>query len=179
MIVRPETEADRPRILEVVEAAFGQPAERVLVERLYADARVYRPGLSLVAESRRDGIVGHVMVTTAWLDNGEPDAADRRAIASLAPLAVMPDRQRGGVGTALLHAVCAVLDDRGEPLVVLQGNPRYYSRVGFEPSAPLGITMDLPEWAAQEAAQLRRLNNYDPAIKGRVVYPAAFDDLPE
>jgi hypothetical protein len=39
--------------------------------------------------------------------------------------------------------------------------------------------MDLPDWAAPEAAQLRRLTNYDPSITGRVVYPAAFDDLPE
>ena len=174
MIVRPEQDSDRPRILEVVAAAFGKQAEAVLVERLWADARVYRPGLSLVAESRRDGIVGHVLVTTAWLDE-----VGGREVASLAPLAVSPDRQRSGVGTALLHAVCAVCDDRGEPLVVLQGDPRYYSRVGFEASAPLGITMDLPEWASPEAAQLRRLTNYDPSISGRLVYPESFEDLPE
>lgn len=173
MIVRPERESDRPRILEVVEAAFGQPGERVLVERLY-DSPQYRPGLSLIAESKRDGVVGHVLVTTAWLDDGDW----RQDIASLAPLAVAPERQRSGVGTALLHSVCAVLDERGEPFVVLQGNPLYYGRVGFEPCAPLGITMDLPEWAPQEAAQLRRLTNYDPSIKGRVVYPSAFANLP-
>lgn len=174
MIVRPERDEDRPRILEVVEAAFGQRAERVLVERLWADQRVYRPGLSLVAESKRGDIVGHVMVTTVWLDG-----VGGREIASLAPLAVTPERQRGGIGTALLHAVCAVLDDRREPLVVLQGNPAYYGRVGFEPCAPRGITMDLPDWAPPEAAQVRRLVNYDPSIKGRVVYPSAFDALPE
>jgi putative acetyltransferase len=174
VIVRPEQENDRPRILEVVAAAFGKQAEAVLVERLWADDSVYRPGLSLVAESRRDGIVGHVMVTTAWLDE-----VGGRSIASLAPLAVIPDRQRSGVGTALLHAVCAVCDDRGEPFVVLQGDPRYYSRVGFDACAPLGITMDLPDWAPIEAAQIRRLTNYDPSIKGRVVYPESFDDLPE
>jgi putative acetyltransferase len=179
VIVRPERDEDRPRILEVVEAAFGKPAERILVERLYADTRVYRPGLSLVAESKRDGIVGHVMVTTVWLDNGEADPSARRAIASLAPLAVVPERQKSGVGTTLLHAVCAVCDDRGEPVVVLQGSPLYYPRVGFEPSAPLGITMDLPDWAMPEAAQLRRLSSYDPAVRGRVVYPSAFEDLPE
>ncbi len=172
MIVRPERDTDRPRILEVVEAAFGKPAERILVERLY-DSPQYRPGLSLVAESKRDGIVGHVLVTTAWLDDGDW----RQDIASLAPLAVWPERQRSGVGTTLLHAVCAVLDERGEPFVVLQGNPLYYGRVGFEPCAPLGISMDLPGWAPQEAAQLRRLTNYDPTIVGRVVYPSAFDNL--
>lgn len=172
MIVRPERDDDRPRILAVVEAAFGQPGERALVERLYASPQ-YRPGLSLVAEDDGD-VVGHVLVTTAWLDDGDW----RQDIASLAPLSVAPGRQRGGIGTALLHAVCAVLDDRGEPFVVLQGNPAYYRRVGFEPCVPLGITMDMPDWAPTEAAQVRRLTNYDPSMRGRVVYPPAFDDLP-
>jgi len=176
VIVRPETDSDRPRILDVVEAAFGKPAERILVERLYADARVYRPGLSLVAETPDDGIVGHVLVTTAWL---ESDDGARREIASLAPLAVAPAHQKTGVGTALVHAVCAVCDDRGEPFVVLQGHPNYYPRMGFECSTPLGVLFDLPDWAAPEAAMLRRLSNYDPSITGRVVYPDAFDDLPE
>jgi putative acetyltransferase len=174
VIVRPETDNDRPRILDVVEAAFGKKAERVLVERLYADARVYRPGLSLVAETPEDGIVGHVLVTTAWLDE-----IGGREIASLAPLAVAPEHQRTGVGTALVHAVCAVCDDRGEPLVVLQGHPNYYPRMGFEVSAPIGITFDLPDWAAPEAAMVRRLSNYDASLRGHVIYPEAFDGLPE
>lgn len=170
MIVRPERDEDRPRILEVVEAAFGRYDHRELVQGLY-DSPQYRDGLSLVAEI--DGeIVGHVMVTTAWLDDGDW----RQDIASLAPLAVAPDRQRGGVGTALLHAVLAVCDDRGEPFVVLQGDPAYYARVGFEPCYPLGITMDLPDWAPTEAAQLRRLSNYTP-MTGVVAYPPAFDGL--
>ncbi len=173
MIVRPERDDDRPAIYAVVEAAFGKPAEAVLVQRLWASPN-YRPGLSLVAVDG-DEIVGHVMVTTAWLEDGDW----RQDIASLAPLAVTPNRQGSGVGTALLHAVLAVCDERGEPFVVLQGNPRYYERVGFEPAARYGVTMDLPDWASQEAAQLRRLSAYDPSIRGRVVYPDAFNDLPE
>jgi len=173
VIIRPERDDDRPAIYAVVEAAFGKKAEAVLVERLWASP-VYRPGLSLVAVDG-DEIVGHVMVTTAWLEDGDW----RQDIASLAPLAVLPKRHRTGVGTALLHAVLAVCDERGEPFVVLQGNPRYYERVGFEPAYPLGITMDLPEWASTEAAQLRRLSAYDGSECGRVVYPPAFDDLPE
>ncbi len=172
MIVRPERTEDRPEILHVVEEAFGQPGERVLVERLW-ESSCYRPGLSLVAVEDHT-IVGHVMVTTAWLEDGDW----RQDVASLAPLAVTPGVQRSGVGTALLHAVLAVADDRGEPLVVLQGSPVYYQRVGFEAAAPLGITMDLPDWAPQEAAQVRRLSAYDPAIRGRLKYPDAFDDLP-
>jgi putative acetyltransferase len=64
---------------------------------------------------------------------------------------------------------------RGEPLVVLEGSPVYYARLGFEYSVPLGITITLPSWAPAEAAQLLRLRGYDPAIKGHVEYPPAFD----
>lgn len=170
MIVRPERDDDRPRILEVTEAAFGQKAEAVLVERLWASP-VYRPGLSLVAVDA-DVVIGHTMVTTAWLDDGDW----RQDIASLSPLSVVPERQRSGVGTALLHAVLAVCDERGEPFVVLQGSPAYYARVGFEPSFPLGIEADLPDWAPKEASQLRRLTHYEP-MKGKIVLPDAFDGL--
>ena len=64
-------------------------------------------------------------------------------------------------------------------LVVLEGNPKYYGRLGFEPSAPQGITITLPSWAPPEAAQLMRLGSYDPAIRGHVIYPPAFDGVIE
>ena len=59
--------------------------------------------------------------------------------------------------------------------IVLQGSPTYYCRFGFEWSVPLGITMELPDWAPREAAQVRRLAAYDPTIRGEVVLPPAFD----
>ncbi len=112
------------------------------------------------------------MITTAWLD----DDGQRRPFANLAPLAVDPTHQREGVGSALMRAVIAEAEARGEPLIVLQGHPGYYPRFGFEWSVPLGITMDLPDWAPREAAQVLKLEGYDPAIKGQVVYPPAFDE---
>ena len=83
-----------------------------------------------------------------------------------------------GVGSALMRAVIAEAEARGEPLVVLQGHPGYYPRFGFEWSVPLGITMDLPDWAPREAAQVLKLAAYDPAIKGRRGRtPPAFDGV--
>jgi putative acetyltransferase len=102
------------------------------------------------------------------------DTAEHR-IASLAPLAVAPDRQKQGIGSALVRESLAIADERGEPLVVLQGAPAYYSRFGFEPASAFGIQMDLPSWAPPEAAQVCRLVHYDASIRGRVVNPPAFD----
>jgi putative acetyltransferase len=68
-------------------------------------------------------------------------------------------------------------DDRGEPAVVLEGSPVFYGRLGFQPSAAHGIRIMLPSWAPPEAAQVLLLRNYDPLIRGRVVYPPAFEHV--
>ena len=56
---------------------------------------------------------------------------DQAPVLALGPLSVRPDRQRGGVGSALMHAVLGAADALGEPLVALIGNPAYYRRFGF------------------------------------------------
>jgi putative acetyltransferase len=171
VLIRPERPGDSADITRVVAAAFGGPEVARLVEDIRASAH-FVADWSLVAEV--DGeLAGHVMVSYAALRDG---AADRR-VAMLSPLAVAPHRQRRGVGSALVRAVTARVDAAGEPLVVLEGSPAFYGRLGFEHSVPLGIVINLPEWAPPEAAQVRRLARYDPAVRGTVVYPPAFDGL--
>ena len=65
-------------------------------------------------------------------------------------------------------------------MVILEGSPAYYGRLGFEHSSRYGIEIHLPEWAPHEAAQVMRLSSFDPddpALRGTAVYPAAFDGL--
>lgn len=173
LVLRPETPADHDAIRRLVAAAFGSPVEADLVERIRASPE-YRPELALVAEL--DGvIVGHTMISAAAVhtDHGE------RAIVMLAPLAVDPDHERRGIGSALVRAVTAITDEQGEPLVVVEGDPAYYGRFGFEHALRHGIELPLPEWAPPEAGQVLLLGAYDPATapRGRVVYPAAFDGV--
>jgi putative acetyltransferase len=163
--IRAERPADAEAINAVVAAAFSSPNEARLVALIRASEH-YVPAWSLVAE--RDGrIVGHVMVSYALLGP--------RRIPMLSPLAVAPDVHNQGIGGALVREVCALVDAAGEPFVVLEGSPLYYSRFGFEPSAPLGVVLPLPGWAPPEAGQLLRLRGYDPSLRGNVVYPPAFD----
>lgn len=168
--IRSERPDDHEAIRIVVAAAFGTPAEAALVDEIRLSPE-YVAEWALVAEL--DGrIVGHTMVSYARL---VVDDTDTRSIAMLSPLAVAPDVQRGGIGSALVRSVCALADAAGEPCVILEGNPVYYSRFGFEHARPLGIEIPLPPWAPSEAGQVLRLGSFGESIVGRVVYPKAFD----
>lgn len=120
-------------------------------------------------------IVGHVMISSASLQDGDV----HRRIAILSPLAVAPAFQGRGIGSALVEEATARASLRGEPLVVLEGSPAFYGRLGFEHSVPYGIRIMLPSWAPPEAAQVLRLRDCDPSIRGLVVYPSAFDEVTE
>ena len=173
MLIRPERPEDVAEINRVVAAAFQSPAEARLVEAIRASAH-YLPQLALVAEV--DGAVaGHVMISRTALRDGE----QWHDIVHLSPLAVAPEAQGRGIGSALVREVTTRADGEGLALVALEGDPRYYSRFGFEHSVKYGIHINLPSWAPPEAAQVLRLTHYDPAIRGTVVYPPAFDTLEE
>lgn len=166
MRVRPETPIDVQAVQDVVRAAFGGDQ----VPDLLAGMResVAWLGLSFVAEE--DGeVVGHVGYTRAWVD-----APDRVVdVLVLSPVSVRPDRQRQGVGTALVTETLALVRDRDEPLVFLEGDPRYYARLGFEPAGRWGFTAPsarIPERAFQAV----RLPSYDDALTGALVYPDVF-----
>jgi putative acetyltransferase len=171
--IRAEQQEDRDAIAQVVGRAFESQIEVRLVDAIRASEN-FVPEWSLVALAG-DEIVGHVLVSYVTLQ----DVDAKHRICSLAPLAVDPAHQRTGVGSDLARAVIKIVDEAGEPLIVLEGHPDYYPRFGFELANPLGIIIDLPSWAPPEAAQVRRLTKYDPSIRGRVVYPPAFDDVAE
>lgn len=128
--IRSERPDDASRIRHVNQVAFGQPAEADLVEKLRATCAEF---LSLVAED--DTVVGHISFTPVVID-----AAGRRVVGmGLAPMAVLPDRQRQGIGSQLVRRGLEVLRERGCPFVVVVGHPEYYPRFGFEPASKHGL----------------------------------------
>lgn len=167
--VTPETPTDVAAIRAVVQRAFATHVEVAdMVESIRASAR-YIPELALVARMH-DEVVGFVMISTVDLVD---EAGRIREILSLTPLAVDPPFQRRGIGSALVRKAVAAAEATGAPLVVLEGSPRYYGRLGSRWAPDFAVELTLPDWAPREAAQVFPLSGYDAEYRGRVVYPPA------
>lgn len=177
--IRPERSDDPDEVAAIAAvnaAAFDQPAYGGLPAALRATDHG-RPSWCFVAVDGEE-VVGHVMVGAVYLDTDADGESRRLEVPNLSPLAVSPDRQRQGIGRALVEAAVAAADADGEPFVVLEGSPAYYGRLGFEDAREHGVLLPLPDWAPGEAGQLRPLTAYR-RLPGRIVYPpavqAAFD----
>ncbi|HEU4320049.1 MAG TPA: N-acetyltransferase [Acidimicrobiia bacterium] len=140
MLIRAERPHDISEIATVVDAAFdsdrGRSVENVLIERLRGGP-AWIPALSLVAEDG-DGVVGQCLCTRAHV--GETP------VLALGPIAVRPDRQRAGIGTALMRTAIDIATDISEQLIGLVGDYGYYRRFGFVPASSLGVVSPEPSW---------------------------------
>ncbi|MER7442622.1 GNAT family N-acetyltransferase [Micromonospora avicenniae] len=175
MLVKRETAADIEAIRAVHAAAFAKPdgpetipVEATLVDALRADD-AWLPALSLVATDPDGRVVGHVVCTRGWV-------AGRPVALGLGPLGVLPQWQRRGVGSALMHAVLGAADARDEQLVVLLGHPGYYPRFGFRPAVEHGVTPPVPGWGPRYF-MARPLSGWDPSIRGEFAYAEPFRKL--
>lgn len=167
MIIRAQRPQDAPAVREVLTAAFGD--DGTVAELAAAlDARPDRPAVTLVAEA--DGVVvGHVQLSRGWID------ADRQLVGVLvlSPLGVAPEHHRRGIGRALCNAAVAQAEEFGAPAVLLEGDPAYYSRLGWERASAHGITR--PSARIPDAAfQTRLLPSWQPWMSGALVYNDTF-----
>ena len=142
-----------PAVAALLRAAFDGPAEADLVARLRAAGDM---ALELVAAGP-DGVAGYLALSrmqapAGWL--------------ALAPVAVAPDRQRRGIGAALVRAGLARLPGR---FVVVLGDPAYYGRLGFSRDRARRLTSPYPLSHMLLAGPGRQ------APEAALAYPPAFD----
>lgn len=126
MKIRLESAADREASVEVERLAFEGPVEPAIVERV----RDQEGAFALVAEDEGE-IVGHVQFSRAWV--GE------MPVVALGPIGVRPERQRQGIGSALVAEGLEEARRRGEPAVILLGDPAFYGPRGFIAAAEFGL----------------------------------------
>jgi len=131
--IRPERPADIQGIRAVNLEAFETSAEADLVDALRTQAE---PIVSLVAEDR-EAIVGHILFSPVSL-TADPELR----IMGLAPMAVMPTRQRHGIGSALVHEGLEQCRRLGFGAVIVLGHAEYYPRFGFTPASHFGLSCE-------------------------------------
>lgn len=126
MLIRDETPADFDAIHAITSLAFkpmpfSSGTEADIIRALRADGDLTT---SLVAEDRGQ-IVGHVALSPVTIDGAHDGWF------GLGPIAVTPDRQRLGIGKALIAAGLARLRQRGASGCALIGDPAVYGHAGF------------------------------------------------
>jgi len=167
MLIRAEKESDRDAVFAVNLSAFETPAEATLVDVLREQAQ---PVLSLVAE-KNGNVVGHIMFSPVSLSEN-PDLK----VMGLAPMAVAPEHQRKGIGSALVRAGLEQCRQLGFVAVVVLGHPEYYPRFGFSPSSRFGIDSEYE--VPEEVFMAMELESEALSGKtGRVKYHNAFSKV--
>ena len=136
MLIRPERPEDTVAIHEINTLAFGQPEEAQIVDEL---RRSCDDLVSLVAVDGEE-VIGHILFSPATIEG----TGGLIHGMGLAPMAVLPGRQREGVGSALVERGLAILRERRCPFVVVLGHPEYYPRFGFERASRRGIKAQWP-----------------------------------
>jgi putative acetyltransferase len=134
VVVRVEGADDLEAIREVNRQAFGREDEARLVDALREGGYAR---LSLVAEEA-GRVVGHILFSDL------PVVTPTGAVPALAlaPLAVLPERQRQGIGSRLVREGLLACAGAGHRAVIVLGHPAYYPRFGF--SAGLAERLKAP-----------------------------------
>lgn len=172
-----ELARDAPAIRRVNEAAFGQREEADIVEALRKARAI---SCSLVA-TQDNAVVGHILFSPVAI---ETDHRRLKAI-GLAPMAVVPDQQRTGIGGALIRTGLEQLRGAGHSAVVVLGHPSYYPRFGFRPARELGLRWEHGHEEAFMALELipkalegvSGVVRYRPEVMGFRIRRAELDEL--
>ena len=134
--VRNERPEDISSIRIINERAFGQPIEANIVDKL---RQTCFEVLSLVAEDK-ERIVGHILFSPVQIKKG------KRVIKGmgLAPMAVLPERQREGIGSKLVSKGLKIVKDQKYPFVIVLGHPEYYPHFGFKRASKYRLKSQWP-----------------------------------
>lgn len=164
--IRPENvenAAELPAIRAVNEAAFGEVGEADLVEQLREHGSVLA---SLLAEFEA-AIIGHVLFSRMHIDT----ASGMVPAVALAPVAVLPEHQRNGIGQRLITHGLELLRTRSERIVIVLGHPSYYPRFGFSTDKAALLEAPFPREAFMA---MELVHGALVGVQGKVIYPPPF-----
>jgi len=140
--IEKEKQEDIPGIRIVNLKAFNNRGEADIVDLLRASSPVF---LSLAAKDKESVVVGHILFTPVQIITPDHETISGMG---LAPLAVLPNFQGYGIGSALCQRGLEEMSAAGYPFVVVLGHPGFYIRFGFTPANRHGIAceyLDVPD----------------------------------
>jgi putative acetyltransferase len=167
--IRQEKPTDQLEVFEINRLAFGQDNEATLVDALRENRNDFLPELSFVA-TMEDKTVGYILFTK--IDN----SGNINQSLALAPVAVIPEYQKKGIGKALIEVGLQKAKELNFKSVIVLGHKDYYPKFGFLPAkkwniyAPFSVNMG--SFMAIELVP-EGLKN----VSGIVKYPKEFDDV--
>ena len=137
--IRTERADDISAVHRVNEIAFGRSDEAALVDGLRA---VSDPQISLVAVVNVQ-VVGHIFFSPVSIESEDITSS----ALGLAPMAVLPEYQRQGIGSKLVLEGLKECQRIGYNVIVVLGHPQYYPRFGFAPARRSGLysEYDVPD----------------------------------
>jgi putative acetyltransferase len=159
LIIRETTVDDLNEILIVEREAFNSDKEANLTKEMLNDPSA-EPLISLIAISKNQA-VGHILFTTAHLSNNP-----KVSISILAPLAIIPDFQKQGIGSKLIKKGLEILSKSDFDLVFVLGHPKYYPKFGFTAARKFGFEAPYP--IPEEDADAWMVQALQPNIIGKV-----------
>ena len=166
--IRQENKKDYDEVYKVVKTAFetaehsdGNEQDLVVALR---KSKNFIPELSLVAIQDKK-IVGYILFTKINIGKYEELA--------LAPLAVLPEYQKQGIGKKLIEKGHKIAKGLGFHYSVVLGSEKYYPKFGYVPASLYGIKA--PFEVLDENFMVMKLNDFDKEIIGRVEYAKEFN----
>jgi putative acetyltransferase len=171
LFIRKATREEFQSVWDVEARAFGSEMEAQLVKNLLSDPTA-QPCLSLLA-FEKERAVGHILLTKAMIEGHENEAK----CMLLAPMGVVPDFQKQGIGSALIHQAMETAVQAWVDLVFVLGHPEYYPRMGFKNDA-LALGFQTPYAIPEENRNAWMVRELKPGligkITGKVIVAASF-----
>jgi len=176
--IRKENPSDHNWVVELTKKAFetleiSDHNEGKLVDKL-RKAPTFVEELSMVAELNGQ-VVGHILFTPIAIDNGSQQFQSL----VLAPVSVLPEYQKMGIGGQLIRAGHQKAKELGFQSAILLGHPEYYPRFGYKPASTWGIKTHIPLPSDDVFMAVEITEGGLKGVSGMVVFPAEFSQETE
>ncbi len=172
--IRQEKPDDYEAVSDLIERAFefeklSDHKEQFLVKRL-RKSNDFIPELSVIAEIGKI-IVGHILLTRIKIKNNQNEFISL----ALAPVSVLPEYQRNGIGGKLIEEAHNTAIKLGYKSIVLLGHEKYYPKFGYQQADKFGIELpfDVPK---ENCMVIELIENGLNEVNGLVEYPKEFND---